>query len=177
MKMSLRIPGKAILVSALLSVLLVTGFSAGCTSSQGTRIGDTAPDFELPSLEGQSISLSSLQGKPVLLNFWATWCPPCREEMPYLQNIHQKWSGMGLKILAIDVGESSSTAREFIEERAFTFMVLLDTDQRVALEKYNVRNIPTSYFIDKNGKIQGIKIGAFSGEAEIEEHLRKLFGD
>ncbi len=177
MEISLRIPGKAMLVPALLLVLVAGGFSAGCAPSQGTRIGNTAPDFELPALEGENISLSSLRGSPVLLNFWATWCPPCREEMPYLQSIHQKWSGMGLRILAIDVGESPSTVRKFIEERAFTFTVLLDADQRVALEKYNVRNIPTSYFIDKEGKMRGVKIGAFSGEAEIEEYLLKLFGD
>lgn len=143
------------------------------TPAQGTQVGNLAPDFELQSLDGQSVSLSDLQGKPVLLNFWATWCRPCVSEMPYLQEIHDEWAGKGLALLAVNIGESSAKVKEFIQNHNLSLPVLLDSNQDVALE-YNIRYIPTTFFIDKNGIIQAVKFGAFSSKAEIEEILSKI---
>ena len=141
--------------------------------TQGTRVGNLAPDFELPNLNGQSVSLSDFRGKPVLVNFWASWCGPCRFEMPFIQEIYEGWSDKGLVVLAIDMGESPSTVKDFIQSHNFSFPVLLDTNQDVALQ-YNIRAIPATFFIDKDGIIQGTKVGAFSSKAEIEKSLGKI---
>jgi peroxiredoxin len=139
------------------------------------EIGNPAPDFQLDNLDGQSISLSDSRGRLVLVNFWASWCPPCRSEMPFIQNIFtdKKWAEEGLIVLAIDIGESPSTVREFVKKEGLTFPVLLDIEREVSIEYY-VRAIPTTYFIDREGIIRAIKIGAFSDLPEIERTLNKI---
>ena len=152
----------------LTTVLLV----AGC-SSQAPQVGKLAPDFQLPNLEGQSISLSDFRGNPVLINFWASWCYPCIYEMPFIQEVYEEWSGQGLVVLAINKGESLSTVNDFLQSGNFSFPVLLDINQYVALE-YNAWSIPTTFFIDKDGIIQAIKVGPFLSKAEIENSLSKI---
>ena len=165
---------KGIAVIMLISVL-VSGVVAGCSSSpaQGTHIGSPAPNFKLPNLEGETVSLSDLRGKPVMLNFWATWCPPCREEMPFIQQVYEQWSDKGLVVLAINLGESSAKVKEFMQSYGLSFPVLLDTKEDVA-QKYNIRGIPTTVFIDKNGIIQVRITGAFPNKAAIENKLGKI---
>jgi len=152
----------------LATVLLV----AGC-SSQAPLGTELAPDFQLPNLEGQSISLSDFRGEPVLVNFWASWCPPCIYEMPFIQEVFEEWSASGLVVLAINKGESLSTVNDFVQSGNFSFPVLLDINHYVALE-YNVRSIPTTFFIDKDGIIQAIKVGPFLSKAEIEMMLSAI---
>ncbi len=173
---------KLILPVILTLVLLLASCSAGpepldgkspAVPVKGTQINNLAPDFQLQSLDGQTISLSDLRGKPVLINFWASWCPPCREEMPYLQEIYEEWTDKGLVVLAINIGESSSTAEEFIQSYNLSFTVLLDTEQDIA-QRYNITGIPTTLFIDKDGIIQDKVIGAFQSTAQIENRLSKI---
>jgi peroxiredoxin len=147
--------------------------SSPSTPVRGTRTGNLAPDFQLQSLDGQSVSLSGLQGKPVLLNFWATRCPPCRNEMPYLQAIYNEWSDRELILLAINIGEGPSKVEEFMQSQNLSLPVLLDTNQDVALE-YNIRYIPTTFSIDKKGIIRAMKVGGFSSKEEIEGVLTKI---
>jgi len=163
---------KAILVIMLISGLLITGCSADSEPSTAT-IGKPAPNFQLQNLDGQSISLNDLKGKPVLVNFWATWCHPCVSEMPYLQEIYGEWSGKGLILLAINIGESSSEAEQFLQDHNLSLPVLLDTNKAVA-RRYNIRGIPTTFFIDKDGIIQEKIVGAFPNKAAIENRLIKI---
>jgi len=162
---------KVILLIILTLGLLIASCSGG--TEQVATAGSQAPDFQLLNLDGQPVSLSNLRGKPVLVNFWATWCPPCRAEMPFIQEIFREWSDAGLVILAIDIGENPSTVKGFMESYGFSFPVLLDTSRDVAL-KYNVRGIPTTFFIDKNGIIKVVKVGAFPSKAAIEKSLGKI---
>jgi thiol-disulfide isomerase/thioredoxin len=141
--------------------------------TEGTGVGNLAPGFQLQSLDGQSVSLSGLQGKPVLLNFWATRCPPCVSEMPYLQEIYNEWSETELILLAINIGESSAKVKEFMQGHSLSLPVLLDTNQDIAQE-YNIRYIPTTFLIGKKGIIQATKVGAFSSKREIEGILAKI---
>lgn len=143
------------------------------TAPEGTQVGNLAPDFELQELDGKTISLRGLRGKPVLLNFWATWCHWCRVEMPFLEELYEEWSENGLVMLAIDVGESASTVERFLESNNVSLLVLLDASAVVA-KKYNIRGYPTTYFVDKDGIIQGIKIGAFLDKESLEEYRRKI---
>ncbi len=113
--------------------------------------GHPAPDFTLEDLDGNEVSLSSLRGKAVYLNFWATWCTPCVKEMPSLQEVYDKY-GDRVAIYAVNVGESRAVVSEFLEENGYTFTVLLDED-RVVAHRYQVRGIPTNIFIDSRGVV------------------------
>jgi len=110
-----------------------------------------------------------------MVNFWATWCGPCRMEMPFIQEVYQdsEWLKTGLVILAVNLKESASAAGEFMEDNGLTFPVLLDIDGEVA-RMYNISAIPTTYFIDKNGIIKDVKIGTFRNKAEIDWKLLNL---
>lgn len=161
-----------IMLIMLTSGLIITGCSCG-SEPREARVGSQAPDFQLNNLDGQSISLSDLRGKPVFINFWATWCPPCRSEMPYIQEIYEEWSGKGLVVLAINMGEKPPQVEEFMESQDLSLPVLLDTRGKVA-QKYNIQFIPTSFFIDKDGVIAEKIIGAFPSKAAIEKSLSKI---
>lgn len=116
-----------------------------------------APNFTLVATNGRTISLSDFKGKNVYLNFWATWCPPCKLEMPEIEKLFNETQNSDLVILAINLGEDKKTVESFMENKNYKFTTLLDSNQSVA-NLYNVVSIPTSYFIDKNGNIvSGIK--------------------
>ena len=157
----------------LLIILTWALLGTGCSEPLGAQVGEPAPNFKLENLDGQFISLSDLKGKPVLLNFWATWCPPCRAEMPYLQQIYEEWSGKGLVVLAINIGDSHSEAKRFLQTNSLSLPVLLDTKKNVA-RKYNITAIPTTFFIDSDGIIRQKIIGAFPSKGAIETHLNKI---
>jgi peroxiredoxin len=116
-------------------------------------------DFSLPLLTGGNASLSSYRGKVVLLNFWATWCPPCRAEMPSMEVLYQRLKNQGLEILAVDLGEDTATVQQFIRNNPYTFPVLLDRNNRIG-SQYGARSIPTTFVIDREGKIIGGVVGA-----------------
>ncbi|MEW5814549.1 MAG: TlpA disulfide reductase family protein [Spirochaetota bacterium] len=115
-------------------------------------------DFTLEALSGKKISLSSLKGKVVLLNFWATWCPPCREEMPSMELLYKKLHKEGLEIVAVDLQEEKKQVQKFAADNGLTFQILLDTTGRVGAS-YGARSIPTSYIIDKNGIVLAGVVG------------------
>jgi cytochrome c biogenesis protein CcmG/thiol:disulfide interchange protein DsbE len=146
----------------------------GCSGqAQGPEIGKPAPDFELSSLDGQVVSLSDFRGKPVFLNFWATWCGPCRFEMPLIQEMYEGLSSEGLVVLAVNLREDPAKVREFMATFGFTFPVLMATSHEVPLA-YNIRGIPATFLIDENGIIQDIKIGVFTSEVEMASRVRKI---
>jgi len=116
-------------------------------------------DFTLPLLGGGNAALSSYRGKVVILNFWATWCPPCRVEMPSMETLYQRFNAQGLEILAVDIGESASTVQQFIRRAGYTFPVMLDSANRVS-SVYGIEAIPTTYIIDREGKIIGRVVGS-----------------
>ncbi|MGH8068541.1 MAG: peroxiredoxin family protein [Candidatus Entotheonellia bacterium] len=119
-----------------------------------------APDFALPDLEGKARRLSDFQGKVVLLNFWATWCPPCRAEMPSMETLYQAYQNQGFVILAVssDV-QGASIVQPFMVEYRLSFPALLDMTGRVS-GMYGVRSIPTSYLLDRQGRVVSREIGA-----------------
>ncbi len=119
----------------------------------------TAPDFTLQDLKGNDISLSSLQGKFVFLNFWATWCPPCRAEMPSMETLHNKYKRKDFTILAVNLRESGTTVQTFLKENDYSFPVVLDPNGQVGSGLYGVSGIPTTYFIGKDGQIIARLVG------------------
>ncbi len=164
----------AILVAILLTVLAAVGCSGGEDTGMPAP-GRQAPDFQLETINGETVSLESLRGRPVVINFWATWCAPCRIEIPVLQALHEtpEWRARGLAILAVNLGEPPGLVNEFVEAFNMSFTVLLDPGQKVS-RSYNAALIPTTYFIDKDGIIRDIKIGAILSLADIEPRLQEL---
>ncbi len=163
------------MLAILVPVLLIAGCSPNPapTPTEGTNVGNLAPDFQLYNLDGESVSLSDFRGKPVRINFWAIWCSACRSEMPYLQQVYEEWSTKRLVLLAINMGDNPSQVREFIQDQNFSFPVLLDTALDIA-QKYNIRFAPTTFLIDKDGVIQNVKIGASSSKSEMESDFSKI---
>ena len=132
----------------------------------GTETGMQAPDFTLLNSNDQEVSLSDYRGQKVFLNFWASWCPPCRQEMPDMQKLHEEY-GEEVVILAVNVGENKSTAVNFMMESGLDFTVLLDVNKSTS-QNYLVRGIPTSYFLDQDGIIREKVVGAISYERMLE---------
>jgi len=141
----------------------------------GPQTGKLAPDFNFIDAEGKSVSLSDLRGKSVMLNFWATWCGPCKYEMPTIQQLSQdkKRSEEGLVLLTINIGESADKVQRFMIENGLSFPVLLDIQKSIT-RAYNVRAIPTTFFIGQDGIISEIKLGAFMNESELEQSLNRF---
>ena len=170
MKKNLLIWGIA-LVLVLIAVYTTGNFEGNTSVPQNTNNdsnqidlnagAEKAPDFTLKDLEGNTVSLSDYIGKNVYINFFATWCPPCRDEMPEIEKIYQKYKDEGIVVLAVDLGEDRDTVKSFIEENKYNFKVLLDSDQNVA-EQYNITSIPVSVFIDKKGNIAAKQVGAMT---------------
>ncbi len=118
-----------------------------------------APELRLENLEGKTIQLRGLKGKVVLLNFWATWCSPCKEEMPSMESLYQRFDRKDFTLLAVSVDfEEKEKVKGFVENKGYTFPVLLDPKGRT-LDLYKVRAIPTTFIIDKRGLILGKAIG------------------
>lgn len=135
-------------------------------------IGSEAPDFSLSDLSGQNVSLNDLKGKAVLINFWATWCYPCREEMDDLQAIYNKYKDKGVVILGVNVREGKGIVTEFANRFNITYPILLDEDGKVS-DAYNVFGIPSTLFIDKDGIIRDTVMGQMDEEM-IAEKVNKL---
>jgi peroxiredoxin len=135
---------------------------------------EPAPDFTLNDLSGQPVALSSYQGKKaVLIDFWATWCGPCKAAMPGLQDLAEKFGDRGFEVVSIDQGETVNQVRSFIERKKYTFQVLLDHDRAVG-DAYGVRGIPTSILVDKHGVVQWIQVGNMANEEEMQKLVERI---
>lgn len=140
----------------------------------GLKVGQPAPDFTLDTLDGNQIRLSGLKGKPVLMNFWASWCVPCREETPDLVKAYNTHHAEGLIVLGVNMTniDTISDAKSFVAEFQMPYQVLLDNDGKVA-GLYHVNGIPTSFFINRQGTITHIQIGKLTAE-QIEQYLAEI---
>ena len=120
-----------------------------------------APDFSLQTLDGRTVKLSDYRDQVVLLNAWATWCPPCLAEMPDLEAYYRDHQERGFVVLAVNSQENADTVAAFLEKHDFTFPVLLDPNGEVT-KLYGIRGLPTSFFIDRDGTVQGVWSGQLS---------------
>jgi len=118
-----------------------------------------APDFALEDLSGERVSLKSLGGKVVFLNFWATWCIPCRQEMPAMEKLHREFKKAGLEVVAVNFRETRKEVRKFFDELGLTFTSLLDKEGKVS-EEYGAWSLPLSYFINRKGEFVGKAVGS-----------------
>ncbi|MEY8349467.1 redoxin domain-containing protein [Bacillus cereus] len=145
-------------------------------AKNGIEVGKNAPNFELAKLDGTKVKLSDLKGKKVILNFWATWCGPCKQEMPDMEAFYKKHK-TDVEILAVNYTASEGAngeekVKKFAEEKGITFPILLDKDITVTTT-YKVITIPTSYFVDTKGVIQDKFIGPMT-QKEMEKRIAKI---
>lgn len=131
-----------------------------------------APDFTLETTDGRKISLHDFSGKPVIVNFWTTWCGPCKSEMPAMEDIHRRYKDSGLSILAINSGEEASKVIGYGQEMGLSFLLLLDSDSNIS-NTYRVNSIPRSFFIDEEGMIRKIIYGSLSA-SELDQYVQDL---
>jgi len=127
----------------------------------GPRVGAPAPDFTLQGLDGNQVRLADLRGQKVVVNFWATWCPPCRSEMPDLDRVARESRGEGVVVLAVDQMESPDTVRGYLRELSLGLDPVLDEHGDVA-QLYRVNALPTSFFIDASGVVREVHVGPLS---------------
>jgi peroxiredoxin len=125
----------------------------------GVEVGEEAPEFSLMSDAGRPVQLGDFRGKFLVLNFWATWCPPCLEELPSLNRFHEQFSGKGVVVLGVSVDEDESTYREFLKKAGVGFLTARDASRKTP-RTYGTFKYPETYFVDRQGKIVGKIIGA-----------------
>jgi peroxiredoxin len=146
------------------ALLLLTLCACGERAQQYRPIqaGDAAPDYGAAVLGGDSLRLADLRGSPVVLNIWATWCPPCRDEMPGLQQLHERYAGRGLRVIGVSVDSpgSEGAVRSFAAEYGLTFTLLLDPADLVA-RRFRTAGVPETFLIDADGRIAHRWIGRF----------------
>lgn len=122
-----------------------------------------APDFTLKSYSGKNLKLSEFRGQVVLVNFWASWCGPCRQEMPLLEKLHNKYAGLGFSVMGVNVEENNTEAKGIVKKEKLTFPVLFDTENKVS-QLYQVSAMPSTVIIDRDGKIRYIHQGYKPGD-------------
>jgi len=138
-------PGiRQIILALCVSVFLLSGVHAAA---------EMAPNFTLKNRSGKNIKLSELRGQVVMINFWASWCGPCRQEMPILEKLYKKYKSLGFVILGVNVDEDRKQAESLLKQIPVSFPILFDTDNKISA-KYNVTAMPSSYFVDRDGKLR-----------------------
>lgn len=157
----------------IFSILLVlTAGAAPVLAAPGT--GKPAPDFVLKSDAGQNLRLSELRGQVVLVNFWASWCPPCRQELPLLNDLYSRYRAAGFTLLGVNVDEDRKNAVTLLTRTALRFPTLFDADKAVS-RLYGVDTMPTTLLIDRGGRVRYVHRGYRSGfEKKYEEQVREL---
>ncbi len=169
------IPGVVILVIAGFAALLAVGLfmKEPLTGASGAaRVSRPASDFTLPLFNGGEITLSSLRGKPVVINFWASWCPPCREEAPILEKVWRLYREKGVTFIGVDLQDTEAEALAYIEEFDITYPNGPDLDGRITID-YGVGGIPVTFFIDGEGMIISRWVGAIN-ENMLVERIEEL---
>ncbi len=165
------------------NVLIVAILTAGLAWTAASRVttGPTdrfagrraTPDFSLDTLDGAKFKLSDQVGRPVVVNFWATWCPPCRAEFPAFEQVYRRHRDKGLVVVGVDVAESPEVVAQFVHEAGATFPIALDVSGETT-ELFRIQGMPTTFFIGRDGKIKDTIIGGPLGEAAIEAQVAKL---
>ena len=155
----------------LLGVVLAVGASVASSAIAPATI---APDFTLRTMDGPNLRLQEQRGRVVLVNFWATWCGPCRQEMPHLNRLYEKYRASGFVMLGVNVDDDSRNAAEVAAKLGLKFPVLLDTDKRVS-KLYALETMPSTVLIDRDGRIQYLHRGYVTGyEDTYEKQIREL---
>jgi peroxiredoxin len=170
--MNIRSPARtaaALRIAACAAFAVIAG-----TASSAIAPASPAPDFTLHSMSGPNLRLKEQRGRVVMVNFWATWCAPCRQEMPQLNRLYEKYRSSGFMLLGINVDDDPSKAAEVAAKLGVTFPVLLDADKTVS-KLYDLNTMPSTVIIDRDGKVRYVHRGYLAGyEENYEKQIREL---
>lgn len=170
--MKLSMAQRWLTVGAVLAGIVAVAWWALPGAQSKVEPGDPAPNFTLPDLKGTMHSLP--KGEVILLNFWATWCPPCRQEMPSMAALSERMADRGLRVIAVSVDRDYSSLKGFVQENQIPFQVLWDRDNRVSA-RYGVFRYPESFLIDQNGVVQEHIVGAVNWTGQkMLSHIEAL---
>lgn len=155
-------------------IMMVLALLAATAVVHAEALSGVAPDFTLKSRSGDNVKLSELRGDVVMINFWASWCAPCRQEMPLLEDMYQKYSDLGFTLLAVNVEEDSSQAANLLREIPVTFPVLYD-NKNVVSKLYKVVAMPSTVIVDRDGNMRYLHRGYLPGyEKEYAKQVKEL---
>ncbi|PCJ44011.1 MAG: redoxin [Moraxellaceae bacterium] len=165
--------GKLSLWVACIGLAFSMGISLS-VSAKEVRLSGKASDFSLPSNQGKTLKLSDFRGEVVMLNFWASWCAPCRQEMPLLEGLHKRFKKVGFTVLGVNIDEDVSAAKKILKEISVSFPVMYDSKNKVS-EMYALDSMPTTVMIDRKGNKRFLHRGYRPGfEIEYEKQIRAL---
>jgi peroxiredoxin len=159
-------------MAQLLAVAVLAVAAAGANAA--VTPSASAPDFTLPSLDGPNLRLQEQRGRVVMINFWASWCGPCRVEMPHLARLYEKYRGSGFTVLAVNIDESPQKAASLATQLGMRFPVLLDTDKKVS-RLYDLSTMPSTVLVDRDGRVRYVHRGYRDGyEETYDKQIREL---
>lgn len=161
----------------LASCLIAATVLAGSLASAAPVPNAAAPDFTLRAASGRNTRLSELRGQVVLVNFWATWCGPCREEMPELARLYEKYRAAGFTLLGVNIDDDAGKALALAAKLGLSFPILLDTDKQVS-KAWQLSTMPSTVLIDRDGRVRYVHRGYRAGTAEVyDQQIRELLKD
>ena len=176
-----RDPVVIVVVAMVVSLMLVFGFhmarrGSGTAAGAGNMKGQPAPDFTLQSLEGRPVRLSDFHGKAVVLNFWATWCAPCKVEMPWFVELQKQYGGQGLQVLGVAMDDASpEDIGKFAKDLGVDYPILIG-EEKVGEAYGGVQFLPATFYIGRDGKVVD-KVFGLKGKAEIEDDIKKALAE
>lgn len=158
----------------MLAILALLGW--GLKRAQAGPIeSGLAPNFSLTGFDGRSVTLSELRGQVVVINFWASWCPPCREEAAYLEQTWRKYDGQGVVFIGVDYADTEKEALAYIDEFDITYLNGPDIGTRIS-QTYNIQGVPETFFVDKNGNLRGVHIGPLA-PPQLDQKIDALLAE
>ncbi|MFV2059044.1 MAG: peroxiredoxin family protein [Gammaproteobacteria bacterium] len=161
-------------IPVIFSILIAFAVLTLSSTASAVKIRQVAPDFTLASNKGNNIRLKDLRGKVVMINFWATWCAPCRKELPLLNDLYNKYKSKGFVLLGVNIDENSKLAKKMISELKINFPVLFDSTQKTS-EAYDLQAMPSTFIVDKSGVVRFSHYGYKSGyEKRYDRDVKSL---
>ena len=167
-------PARLIAVALVVGLIGLLGWGV-VKAANGPRESGLAPDFTLTGFDGRTVTLSQLRGKVVIVNFWASWCPPCREEAAYLEQTWRKYQSKGVVFIGVDWVDTEKEALAYIREFDITYLNGPDLGTRIA-QAYRIQGVPETFYVDKAGKLRGVHIGPLKSP-QLDDKIEELLGE
>lgn len=168
-----RVVMRTIILLVLVGAIVFTIYNSVTGDQQAVlQVGDQAPDFKLTDLNGEEHQLSDYKGQGVFVNFWGTWCKPCKKEFPLMEKQYQVYKDQGVQILAVNIAQSDLEVQQFAEQLDLTFPIVIDKTKGV-MEAYNIRPLPTTLLVNADGEIEKIITGEMS-EEDIKRYMEQI---